>query len=155
MKDKIVSARRILMSVEENKAIYRRFVDEIINQGNFALVDQLFAANYVDHNAPPGAPGGLEGVKAVFALFRTGFPDVHFTIDRMVGEGDKVATWVTGHGTNNGSFMGIPPSGKEATWASTGIFRVVNGKIVEHWGTPDLASLLQQIGAMPAPAPAR
>lgn len=135
--------------VEENKAVYRRFVEEIINQGKHDLVYELYSPDYVDHNAPPGIPPGLEGVKGIFALFRTGFPDVHFTINRLVGEGDKVATWVTGHGTNTGPFLGNPPSGKEATWSSFGIFRVKDGKIVEHWGIPDLVGLLQQIGAIP------
>lgn len=139
------------MSIEENKAIYRRFVEEIINEGQFDVVSALFSPDYVDHSSPPGAPSGLEGVKAVFAMFRTGFPDVHFTIENLVGEGDKVATRVTGRGTNNGPFMGRPPTGKQVTWGSMGVFRVANGKIVEHWGAPDLFSLLQQLGAIPTP----
>jgi predicted ester cyclase len=74
---------------------------------------------------------------------------VHFAIDGLVAEDDRVATWVTGHGTNNGPFLGNAPSGKPATWSSFGIFRVKDGKIVEHWGIPDLIGLLQQIGAIP------
>jgi len=138
-----------LSTTEANKAVYRRFVEEVINQGNYDLVDELYSPDYVDHSAPPGVPPGLEGVKGVFALFRTGFPDVHFAIDGLVAEDDRVATWVTGHGTNNGPFLGNAPSGKPATWSSFGIFRVKDGKIVEHWGIPDLIGLLQQIGAIP------
>jgi predicted ester cyclase len=126
-------------------------VDEVVNQGKFDVVDELFDPGYVDHSAPPGAPGGLDGVKAVFGMFRTGFPDVKFTIDQMVGEGDMVATFVHGEGTNTGEFMGMPPSGKHAIWQSTGFFRVKDGKIVEHWGVPDLLGLMTQIGAIPGP----
>jgi predicted ester cyclase len=139
------------MSIEESKAVYRRFVEDVINQGKLDVVGELFSPDYLDHSAPPGAPSGLEGVKAVQSLFRTGFPDVHFTIENLVGEGDKVATRVTGSGTNTGPFMGRPPTGKRATWESMGVFRVANGKIVEHWGAPDLFSLLQQLGVIPAP----
>jgi predicted ester cyclase len=96
-------------------------------------------------------PGGLEGVKAVFGMFRAGFPDVKFTIDDMVNQGDVVASLVHGEGTQTGNFMGIPPSGKHARWRSVGFFRVKDGKIVEHWGIPDLLGLLIQIGVIPPP----
>jgi len=136
---------------EAGKALYTRMVDEVVNQGHFDVVDELFDPGYIDHSAPPGAPGGLDGVKAVFGMFRTGFPDVKFTIEQMVAEGDMVATFVHGEGTNDGEFMGRPPSGKSARWQSTGFFRVKNGKIVEHWGVPDLLGLMTQIGAIPGP----
>jgi steroid delta-isomerase-like uncharacterized protein len=137
------------MAGEENKAIYRRFVEEVVNSGHFDVVDQLYAPDYVDHAAPPGAPAGTAGVKAVMGMFRTAFPDVHFTIVQMVGEGDMVGTYVTGEGTQNGPFMGFPPSGKHVRWASTGFFRVRDGRIVEHWGVPDLLGIMTQIGAIP------
>ena len=134
-----------------NKAVYQRVVDEVVNQGHFDAVDEIFDPVYVDHGAPPGLPPGLEGVKAVFGMFRTGFPDVRFTIESMVAQGDIVATLVHGEGTQDGPFMGIPPSGKHAKWRSVGFFRVANGKIVEHWGIPDLLGLLIQIGVIPPP----
>jgi predicted ester cyclase len=136
---------------EANKAVYRRMVDEVVNQGHFDVVEELFDPAYIDHGAPPGVPGGLEGVKAVFGMFRAGFPDVKFTIDDMVNQGDVVATLVHGEGTQTGNFMGIPPSGKHARWRSVGFFRVKDGKIVEHWGIPDLLGLLIQIGVIPPP----
>lgn len=137
--------------LDANKAVYRRMVDEVVNQGRFEVVDEIFHPGYVDHSAPPGAPGGLEGVKAIFSMFRTGFPDVKFTIDDMVAEGDIVATLVHGEGTQTGPFMGTPPSNKHARWRSVGFFRVEDGKIVEHWGIPDLLGLLIQIGVIPPP----
>lgn len=137
------------MAGEAGKALYRRFVEEVVNSGNFAIVDELYAPDYIDHAAPPGAPGGTAGVKAVMGMFRTAFPDVHFTILLMVAEGDIVATFVSGEGTQTGPFLGHPPSGKHAKWSSTGFFRVRDNKIVEHWGVPDLLAILTQIGAMP------
>jgi len=127
-------------------------VEEVVNQGKFEVVDEIFHPDYVDHVAPPGSPPGLEGVKAIFGMFRTGFPDVKFTIDQMVGEGDYVATLVHGEGTHTGQFIQFPPSGKHATWRSVGFFRVEDGLIREHWGIPDLLGLLIQIGVIPPPA---
>lgn len=139
------------MNDDPKKAVYRRFVEEVINGGDVDLVPELFAEDYVDHSRPPGAPEGLEGVRMIPAMFRGAFSDLHFTIEQMVSEGDVVATRVTGHGTNDGPFMGMEPTGREATWSSLGFFRVADGKIVEHWGVPDLLGLLTQLGAIPAP----
>jgi predicted ester cyclase len=136
---------------EANKAVYRRMVDEVVNQGNFDVVEELFDPSYVDHGAPPGMPEGLEGVKWIFGAFRAGFPDVKFTIDDMVSQGDVVATLVHGEGTQTGPFMNIPPTGKHARWRSVGFFRVRDGKIVEHWGIPDMLGLLIQLGVIPPP----
>ena len=135
--------------VATNKAVYTRFVEEVINGGDVDVVDELFAPSYVDHNAPPGAPPGLDGVRMVPKMFRTAFPDLHFSIEQMIGEGDKVATRVIGTGTHEGDFLGTPPTGRSCTWASFGIFRVSAGRIVEHWGLPDLLDLLQQLGVIP------
>jgi len=136
---------------EANKAVYRRMVEEVVNKGNFDVVEELFDPSYVDHGAPPGMPEGLEGVKWIFGAFRAGFPDVKFTIDDMVSQGDVVATLVHGEGTQTGPFMGIPASGKHARWRSVGFFRVRDGKIVEHWGIPDMLGLLIQLGVIPPP----
>ncbi len=133
------------MAGEENKDLYRRFVNGVINEGNYDLIPGIFSPDYLDHSAPPGAPGGLDGVKAVFMMFRSGFPDVHFEIIHMVAEGNIVATFVKGEGTQNGAFMGIAPTGKHVVWNSTGFFRVEGGKIVEHWGIPDLFGLMGQL----------
>jgi steroid delta-isomerase-like uncharacterized protein len=141
------------MGEQENKQVYVRFVEEVINGGNTDLVPELFSEDYFDHSRPPGAPEGLEGVKAIPRMFRGAFPDVHFTIEEMVAEGDIVATRVIGRGTQQGEFVGFPASGKRAAWASHGFFRVEDGKIAEHWGVPDLLHLMQQIGAVPGGDP--
>ena len=137
--------------IEANKAVYARMVEEVVNKGNFDVVEELFHPDYVDHAAPPGAPAGLDGVRAIFSMFRTGFPDVKFTIDQMVGEGSYVATLVHGEGTHTGQFIEFPPTGKHAQWRSVGFFRVQDGKIREHWGIPDLLGLFIQLGIIPPP----
>jgi steroid delta-isomerase-like uncharacterized protein len=136
---------------EANKAVYRRMVDEVVNQGHFEVIKELFHPDYLDHSAPPGMPNGFDSVQAVFSAFRTGFPDVKFTIDDMVSQGDIVATLVHGEGTQTGQFMNIPATGKHAKWRSVGFFRVRDGKIVEHWGIPDMLGLLIQLGVIPPP----
>jgi predicted ester cyclase len=132
---------------EVAKTVYRAFVEEVINKGNYGLIPELYAVDYVDHNAPPGVPkGGFEGIKAVPVFFRGAFPDVHFVIDDMVNQGDWVATRVTGKGTHLGKpFMGLDPTGLRASWSSLGFFRVSNGKIAEHFGQPDLGGLRGQL----------
>ena len=138
-------------AVEANKRLYRRFVDEVINAGKLDAIDEIFGDDYVDHSAPPGAPPGKAGVRMVPAMFRGAFPDLHFSIEGLIGEGDVVSSRVVGTGTHLGNFLGTPASGKRATWGSFGFFRVAGGKIVEHWGMPDLLGLMQQIGAIPTP----
>jgi len=140
--------------IAASKAVYRRMVEEVVNQGKYEVVDEIFHPDYVDHVAPPGTTPGLAGVKEIFTMFRTGFPDVKFTIDEMVGEGSYVATLVHGEGTHTGQFVAFPPSGKHAVWRSVGFFRVEDGLIREHWGIPDLLGLLIQIGVIPPPAAA-
>jgi len=139
---------------EANKDVYRRMVDEVVNSGDFSVIPELFHPDYVDHVAPPGSTPGLAGVAEIFSMFRTGFPDVKFNIDQMVGEGNYVATLVHGEGTHTGQFVAFPPSGKHAVWRSVGFFRVEDGLIREHWGIPDLLGLLIQIGVIEPPAAA-
>ena len=76
------------MTSDDNKALYARFVDGVINNGKYDEIPDLYKPDYIDHSSPPGAPGGFDGVRAVFAMFRGAFPDVHFAIDEMVAEGD-------------------------------------------------------------------
>jgi len=129
------------------KTLYRSFVEEVINKANYDLIPEIFAEDYLDHNAPPGAPvGGFEAIRAVPVMFRGAFPDVHFVIEDMVNQGDWVATRVSGKATHLGKpFMGIEPTGLRVSWSSMGFFRVANGRIVEHHGQPDLGALHNQL----------
>ncbi|HSK87966.1 MAG TPA: ester cyclase [Anaerolineales bacterium] len=140
------------MSTETNKEIVRRFIMEAFDQGNLAVVDEIVAPDQV--NGGPGAlPAwpGPEGNKMLITAYRNAFPDLHFTIDEQIAEGNTVVTRWTAHGTHSGEFAGLPPTGKSATVVGMGLDRVENGKIVESWGLFDQFGMLQQLGVLPAP----
>ena len=139
------------MSTEENKALVRRFVDEVQSGGNIDAVDDLCSPEFVNHSAPPGVPSNCEGVKQVTAMFRRAFPDSYFTVEDMVAEGDKVATRKTFHGTHQGEFMGIPPTGHRVSIGLIDIVRIADGKVVEHWSLGDNLGMMRQLGAIPTP----
>jgi steroid delta-isomerase-like uncharacterized protein len=142
------------MSTEANKSIVRRLFDEAFGQGNLAVLDEIIAPDQVNGGpgALPGMPSGPEGSKMLISTYRNAFPDLHFTIDEQVAEGNTVVTRWTAHGTHNGEFAGIPPTGKTATVVGIGLDRVEDGKIVESWGLFDQFGMLQQLGVIPAPA---
>jgi steroid delta-isomerase-like uncharacterized protein len=137
------------MSTESNKTVVRRVFDEVFNQGNVAVIDEIFAAGYVDHSAPPGFPPGLESLKLSVTVFRTAFPDLQIRVEDLIAEGDKVVARLTYQGTHLGDFMGIPPSRKQLTEAGIAIDTVKDGRIVEHWVVRDDLGLLQQLGMIP------
>lgn len=97
---------------EENKALIRRYFEEVWNKGNLAFVDENMASSYVNHDPALAGFPQIQGFKQRVTMIRTAFPDFHFTIDDMVAEGDKVVTRWTARGTNRGAFMGIPPTGR-------------------------------------------
>jgi steroid delta-isomerase-like uncharacterized protein len=134
---------------ETNKAVVRRYIDEV-NRMNLDALDELVAFNYVDHNALPGMPPGRESLKQAYRLFSQAFPDVYFTLEDLVAEGDRVAARGTVRGTHRGDFFGLPATGKQATWTGIHIFRIADDKAVEGWLELDQLSLMQQLGAIPA-----
>ncbi len=142
------------MSTEENKALVRRFVDEVQSGGNIDAIDELCSPEFVNHSAPPGVPSNTEGVKQVTAMFRLAFPDSYFTVEDMVAEGDKVATRKTFRGTHQGTFAGIPPTGQQVSIGLIDIVRVADGKVVEHWSMGDNLGMMQQLGVIPNPGDA-
>ena len=134
------------MSVEENKAILRRYVEEIWNQGKLAVIDELVAPTIIVH-FPGFDTKGLEEYRQSFTLFRTAFPDLHSTLEHVVAEGDMVATRWVNHATHKGIYMGIVPTDKQVSWTSSSIYRIVDGKIAESWSDMDSLGLLRQLGA--------
>jgi steroid delta-isomerase-like uncharacterized protein len=114
------------MSVEENKAFVYRYVEEPWNKGNVAALDELCAPNFQLEGL-----GGVEAFKAVITAFRTGFPDIHFTVEDIIAEGDKVAYRWTAHGTHQGDYEGIAPTGKTVTSTGITIIRLADGQVVE------------------------
>lgn len=139
------------MGTEENKANARRFVEEAINRGDLAVADELAAPNFQDHSAPPGAPPTLEGIKGFLTQFRAAFPDLHYTVEDQIAEGDRIVQRLTGTGTMKGDFQGMPASGKSARWSEIHITRWANGKAAEHWGVVDQMDMLAQLGFVQAP----
>ena len=139
------------MSNDSNTSVIRRFTSEFINTASPALATELIAPDAVFH--APGMPPlrGPDGYLALLGMLRSGFPDVQWTLEDTVSEGDKVAARFTMRGTHTGAFMGIPPSGKRFSVTSMGIYRIANGQIVEEHGLPDMLGILQQIGAVQPP----
>jgi steroid delta-isomerase-like uncharacterized protein len=141
------------MAAEQNKALIVRFVEEIFNRGNVGIVGEIFAPDFIEHEQlPPGIPEGREGVKVLTTQLRSAFPDFKATIDDILAEGDKVVIRMTWSGTQKGEFMGVPATGKRVSIGVIDIIRITDGKAVEHWGQMDSMGLMQQLGAIPAPA---
>lgn len=139
------------MSAKENKALVRRFVDEVQSQGNVDAIYEFCSPEFVNHSAPPGLPPDREGIKVVTAMFRGAFPDSYFTVEDMIAEGDKVTTRKTFHGTHDGEFMGIPPTGRPVSMGLIDIVRISEGRVVEHWSVGDNLGMMQQLGVIPQP----
>jgi steroid delta-isomerase-like uncharacterized protein len=140
------------MSTEENKALARRFADDILNRGNVDVVDEVYAPDYVDHDpAMPEDVHGIEGVKENYNMILSAFPDIQITIEDQVAEGGTVVSRWTMRGTHQGELMDIPPSGKRVEFMGVTISRIEGGKIVEDWDIYDALGMMQQIGAIPEP----
>jgi steroid delta-isomerase-like uncharacterized protein len=139
------------MSLEKNKALIRRFVEEVQSQHKLTLVDEIMDPHMIDHYGKP-SPNSVEAFKKFFSGFIAAFPDVKAVIHNQVAEGDKVITHKTFHGTHKGEFMGIPPTGKKVSLELIDIFRISGEKLVEHWAVADMLSVLQQLGVSPSPS---
>jgi len=141
------------MSVEENKALVRRTYEEVLNNGDLDVADELYAREYV--YTSPGSPElrGPEGFKQLVRMLRGAFPDLRFTPEELIAEGDSVVSRWTGRGTHQGEFKGISPTGKQVTVTGMVIHRLANGKFVEDREELDALGLLQQLGAIPSAGP--
>ena len=145
------------MSVKEIKALERRLYEEY-NKGKeavLAVIDELYATDTIQHSSTGQDIRGIKNYKQHVSEFSSAFPDLHFTIDDMVAEGDKVAVRLTGTGTNKGAFRGIPPTNKKVTVSMIQIDRIIEGKFVEGWSRYDTFGLMQQLGLIPTPGKGR
>ena len=124
---------------------------EVINNGNFGLLDELLSTDYVDHTPQLGVAPTRDGLKQSLRALKTAFPNVRYTIERSVACGDEIVHYLKATGTMTGEFMGIAPTGKSATWTETHIGRGVNGRLTEHWSVIDQLGMLVQLGIVPAP----
>ena len=139
------------MPAEENKAVIRRLVEGFWNGGNADVLDDVFAANFVNQTPAPGVAPNRDGLKHTNLTIRAAFSDSHTTVDDLIAEGDKVAWRWTFRGTHNAPFMGIPATGKQLTMTGIVIDRIAGGQIVERWDQTDVLGMLQQLGVVPAP----
>ena len=130
------------MSAEENKTLIRRLFEQGFNWGRLSIVDEVFQPNFVDRSTPDQPPG-IHGVKDYIAMVRAGFPDIAVTIEDLVAAEDRVVVRTTWRGTHQGTYEGLPPTGRQVTRTMIQIFRVADGKLVEEWSEGE--GLLQQI----------
>jgi len=134
---------------EQNKAQIRRVIEKVYNQGDLAVVDDIAASDLVIH-ASSQEIYGREGAKQYVAALRAGFPDLHFTVEEQIAEGDMVVTRWTACGTHRGEFQSVPATGREIRLTGTDIDRVIGGKVVECWAHVDELGLMRQLGAVAA-----
>ena len=137
------------MSIEANKLAMRRFT-EFINTADQKLGEGLIAANATFW--VPGRPEpmrGLAGYMNVLGMMRSGFSDVQWSLEETIAEGDRIAARFTMSGTHDGTFFGVPTTGRKIEVRAMNFYRLAGGKFVEEYGQPDLLGLLQQIGAVP------
>jgi predicted ester cyclase len=139
------------VSEAENKAQFRRAYEEVLNRGDLSVVDELIVPDFLNHEAPPGRDRGPESMRGLATMLRTAFPDLRFTIEELVAEGDIVAGRLTMSGTHDGPLMGMPPTGRSVRQEHMHFVRFRDGKAVEHWGVRDDLGMMQQMGVMPEP----
>jgi steroid delta-isomerase-like uncharacterized protein len=140
-----------MMKLEQNKAIVRDYLNEVVNKGNMAAFDIFFSEDAVFNEAGNVREQFVARMRAI----RSAFPDHHLTIDDQIAEADKVVTRVTFRGTHQGPLNGVAASGRQVEWSSIAMDRIANGKVVEMWHVQNTAALMQQLGATPPAAPGR
>src|SRR5215208_1641951 len=144
------SGRSRYMSAQENKIVSWRLQEEVFGQDKLALVDELLAPDYVSH--APGDPElsrGPEDIKEIVRAYHSAFPDLTYTVEKQVAEGDMVVTRWTARGTHRGELMGVAPSGKQIEVSGMSMDRISGGKIAENWVNWEALEMMQQIGAIP------
>ena len=119
------------MLTDDNKALVQRFYEEVTNQKNLAALDQFVAPNAVNHTVPSGLP---QGPSQFLSMHLNAFPDLQVTVQDLLADGDKVVAIVSIHATQQGAFRAVSPTGKPITILGINVFRIENGKMVEHWG---------------------
>src|SRR5271154_5148289 len=132
-----------------NKAVVSAFVEEVINKGRFERADDLVAMDFVELDPLPGQRQGREGLKEVIGQMRSAFPDIHWVLDEMVAEDDKVFSRFTWSGTHRGAFLGIPATGRSIRVTGMVLDRIAEGKMAESRILMDRLSLMQQMGVIP------
>lgn len=133
---------------EDAKSLVRQFYDAV-GAGNFSMIDELVADDFVDREVFPGLEANREGVKQFFAMVRSAFPDLRMEVREMLADDDLVAVRVIATGTHEGEFMGMSSSGRRIEVQVFDIFRIRDGQVTEHWGLMDAMTMMQQLGGVP------
>ena len=137
-------------TVQAHRLIMQRFV-QFINTADAKMATELVSPEAIFF--VPGRPDpvrGPAGYLEIINMMRSGFPDIQWTLEETIAEGDKIVARYTMRGTHKGNFMGVPPAGKKIAVQALNIYRFSNGQIIEEQGQPDLLGLFQQIGGLPA-----
>ena len=138
------------MTTQTQKMV-ERIPLEVLNNDSFGLIDELVSSDFVEHYAQPGVPPTRQGFKETAIALKKAFPDLRYTIEDSIETGDRIVHRLSATGTMKGDFLGIPATGKRATWTEIHIGRVANGRLVEHWGLVDQLAMLVQLGVVQAP----
>lgn len=140
--------------MDQNKAIIRQFIDQTLNNGDIGATAKFVAGDVIEQVPFPGQGQGIEGLKNVLAGMRSAFPDLHWTVDEQIAEGDKVVTRFEWTGTHRAPFLGVPPTGRAVRVWGIVIDRLEDGKIKETRILMDALGLMAQLGMFPPPAAA-
>ncbi len=136
-----------------NKEVIQAFIEEVLNQKNLNRANDLVKEDFVELDPLPGQAQGREGLKAILRVLWSAFPDMHWTVNEMVAEGEKVVTRFVWTGTHRGAFLGIPATGKSVEVKGVVIDRLENGKMADSRILMDTMGLMQQLGVIPGPPP--
>jgi steroid delta-isomerase-like uncharacterized protein len=139
------------VSMEANTAKLQRLADEVLTGHNLSALDDIFHADYVEHDPPPGMGPGRDGLREWLAGFIAAFPDVRWTLQEQIADDSRVWSRSVWQGTHQGPFLGIPPTGQKVTVAAWTIDQFTDGKISESRLLMDAAGLMMQLGVMPPP----
>lgn len=140
------------MSTNDNKSVIGAFIEDVINQGRLERADDIVIEDFVELDPLPGQAQGREGLKEMIRQMRSAFPDIRWTVDEMLAEGDKVFTRFTWSGTHEGAFLGVTATGRRITVKGMVIDRLVAGKMADSRILMDTLGMMQQLGALPVSA---
>jgi steroid delta-isomerase-like uncharacterized protein len=130
------------MLTDAVNAVVRRNTEEVQSRGKFDVFEELFADGFVDHTPQPGMTPNKDGVRDLYHRLRAAFPDFRADIHWQAADGELVTTYKTYHGTHQGMFLGVAPTGRKIHFETVDVMRVRNGKITDHWGVANLFSLM-------------
>ena len=136
------------MTLDKNKQIVRRYIEEVVNTGDIKKLDEFVSPDYIETLDPDKKKIGVEGAKQHVAGVRQTFPDLHLTVDKQIAEGDWVVSCITARGTHRGEWIGMKPTGKKVEITAVNVDKIVNGKMVEHGGAANMLEVLLGIGAV-------